>query len=143
MKKDHHNRSPGLDFLTKISKSSSLFSSKQLHTTLNQAPKQTHYEDRSWITDDQRKSLTSPPPQLSSYNNAGNGNDRRTVIPAHHQDLQMNRQAPNQLNMFYYGDQTDEYHHSRHSDQQRSYNPSIDKHHQLKPRTLVDLKILS
>jgi hypothetical protein len=119
--------------------------SKQLHTTLNQAPKQSHYEDHSWITDDQRRPIITspPPPQLSTTNNGRNTNDRRSAsLTSHHQDLQMDRQAPNQLTMFHYGDHTDashhhHHHHSRNTQPQREFDPSMDRHHQSKHRVLA------
>jgi hypothetical protein len=129
---------------------------KQLHTTLNQAPKKSHYEDHSWITDDQRKPMITPPlpppppppvSQLSSYNNGRNNNDRRSASStSHYQDLQRDKQAPKELTMFHYGDHTDEppthhhhhHHHHQHTrstQQQRDFDPSINRHHQSKHRT--------
>jgi hypothetical protein len=124
---------------------------KQLHTTLNQAPKKSHYDDHSWITDDQRKSMmTTPPPppasQLSSYNNGRNNNDRRSASStSHYPDLERDRQPPKELTMFHYGDHTDEPHHhhhhhhyqqhSRSTQQQKDFDPSTNRHYQSKHRT--------
>jgi len=104
--------------------------------------------------------MTTPPPpppppssQLSSYNNGRNTNDRRSAsLTPHHQDLQMDRQTPNQLSMFHYGDHTDETHHHHHhhhhhsrntqqQQQQRDFDPSINRHHQSKQRMLVEIKL--
>ena len=132
----------------------SIFSSKQLHTTLNQAPRKSHYDDHSWITDDQRKAMmTSPPPsssQLPSYNNGRNSNDHRSAsLTPHQHDLQIHRQAPNTLSMFHYGDPTDESHHyqqqqqqqySRSTQQQRDFEPAMNRQQQSKQRTYEDQK---
>ncbi len=96
--------------------------------------------------------ITPPPPpsQLSSYNNGKNTNDHRSAsLTSHHQNLPMDRQAPNQLTMFHYGDRTDEphrhhhYHHSRSTQQQqqRDFDPSSDRYHQSKYRPLVYIKL--
>ncbi|CAF2999656.1 unnamed protein product [Rotaria sp. Silwood2] len=127
--------------------------SKQLHTTLNQAPRKSHYEDHSWITDEQRKPImtsSAPPPpppplsQVSSYNNERNGssssssssNRRSTSQTSHHQkELQTNRKVPNQLNTFYYDGHTDESHHYHshtNQQQQRDFDPSNNRHHRTK-----------
>jgi hypothetical protein len=135
-----------------------IFFSKQLHTTLNQAPKKSHYEDHSWITDDQRKSMmTTPPPppasQLSSYNNGRNNNDRRSASStSHYPDLERDRQPPKELTMFHYGDHTDEPHHhhhhhhyqqhSRSTQQQKDFDPSTNRHYQSKHRTYDELFLL-
>ncbi len=51
--------------------------SKQIHTTLNQAPRKTHFEDQAWMNNDQKK--------LS--------NGRRSApLAQHHPELQLNKQ---------------------------------------------------
>ncbi|CAF1002928.1 unnamed protein product [Rotaria sordida] len=129
--------------------------SKQLHTTLNQAPKKSHYDDHSWITDDQRKPIitsSAPPPpppslsQVSSYSNERNGsssNHRPTSQTSHHhhhhQELQMDRQVSNQLNTFYYDDRTDESqryqsrtNQQQQQQQQKDFDQSNNRHHRTK-----------
>ncbi|CAF3575548.1 unnamed protein product [Rotaria sp. Silwood1] len=124
--------------------------SKQLHTTLNQAPRKSHYDDHSWITDEQRKltaTLSAPPlSQVSSYNNERNGSSssNRRITPQtsqHHQDLQMNRQVSNESNTFYYDAHTNESHHYRsrtnqqQQQQQRDFDQSNNRHHRTKHST--------
>ncbi len=54
-----------------------VYFSKQVHTTLNQVPRKTHFEDNTWIKDNQRKQP----------------NGRRSApLTQHQQQLQMNRQ---------------------------------------------------
>lgn len=89
---------------------------------------------------------TAPPlPQLSSYNNERNdGNRRSTSQPSHHQEIQMNRQAPNQLNTFHYDDQTDESHYynnqsrsTQQQQQEKTLDPSNNRHSRPKLPMLV------
>jgi len=59
---------------------------KQLHSTLNQAPRKSQYEDHTWISDDQRKSLINSTPQApSSSSSKTNSTDRRSasLTPRH------------------------------------------------------------
>ncbi|CAF3143740.1 unnamed protein product [Rotaria socialis] len=99
--------------------------SKQIHTTLNQVPKKSHYEDHSWINEEQKKSiissssaepLTPLSSQLSSYNDEKKGNTRQTTPQtSYHQELQVNKQISSQSSAFNYGDSTDEFHHYQHN----------------------------
>jgi len=124
-------------------------SSKQVHTTLNQAPKQTHFEDGSWITEEQRRTIVNMPFQQ-------NGTPRRAAPPppppaAATISMEMpaapRSAPPNQLSMFHYGDRSDEtvhqyhYHHSRPTEQHRETErrPTSSKQHAKSPiRTTIN-----
>ena len=92
-----------------------MYFSKQLHATLNQAPRQTHVDDHAWINHDQRKATN------------GKSNGRRSApIAPHQQELHTTRQPMSH----HHQDQ-----HSKHG-QHRSFDLSSNKPH----RTFVDLK---
>ncbi len=57
-----------------------MYFSKQIHATLNQAPRKTHFEDHAWIHHDQK--------------NQNNGRRSAPLAP-HQQELQMNKQIMN------------------------------------------------
>ncbi|CAF4614372.1 unnamed protein product [Rotaria socialis] len=88
-------------------------------------PKKSHYEDHSWINEEQKKSiissssaepLTPLSSQLSSYNDEKKGNTRQTTPQtSYHQELQVNKQISSQSSAFNYGDSTDEFHHYQHN----------------------------
>ncbi|CAF1342463.1 unnamed protein product [Rotaria sordida] len=54
---------------------------KQLHATLNQAPRKTHFEDQAWINNDKKKQI-----------NIKSNTHRSVPLAPHHQELQMSRQ---------------------------------------------------
>ncbi|CAF3086261.1 unnamed protein product [Rotaria sp. Silwood2] len=83
---------------------------KQLHATLNQAPRKTHFEDQAWINVDQRKQM----------NTKSNGRRSAPLAP-HHQELQMSRQS-----IHNYQD-----HHSRNG-QQRNFDVSPNRQQRTK-----------
>ncbi|CAF4783778.1 unnamed protein product [Rotaria sp. Silwood1] len=83
---------------------------KQLHATLNQAPRKTHFEDQAWINDDQRK-------QMSMKSNGR----RIAPLPPHHQELQISKQS-----IHNYHD-----HHLRNG-QQRNFDISPNRQHRTK-----------
>lgn len=95
--------------------------------------------------------MSPPLSQSSAYNNINNGrntNDRRSAsLNPHHREVQRDRTAPNQSSMFHYGDRSDELHQpTRSAQQQREFDPSINRHYQPKQRTyvttLISIKIL-
>jgi len=74
-----------------------IYFSKQIHTTLNQTSRKTHFEDQVWINDDQRKQT----------------NGRRSApLAQHHQELQRSKQPT--------------YHHARNG-QQRNFDVTPNK----------------
>ncbi|CAF1147905.1 unnamed protein product [Adineta steineri] len=97
--------------------------SKQFHTTLNQAPRQPHVDDNAWIRNNQRKTPN------------GHSNGRRSApLAPHQQELQINRQP-----MSNYHD-----HHSRY-EQQRNFESSPNKPNRTRSagRTLNNERVLS
>lgn len=140
-------------FEIKISKETlskkNFFSSKQIHTTLNQVPKKTHYDDHSWINSDQKQSniIPSAPsqPQVVPNHNERIGSARRTASQPSY------NQAPNQLSMFPPGEDIYEphphhqHHHSRASQQQhqRDFESSNNRQHRQKNTTFVSIEIFN
>ena len=104
---------------------------KQLHSTLNQAPRKSQYEDHTWISDDQRKSLINSTPQApSSSSSKTNSTDRRSasLTPRHNHDIQIEKQSSNPLSTFHYGDHPDD------NRQHRHHHSRTNQHHQSKHR---------
>ncbi|CAF4074397.1 unnamed protein product, partial [Adineta steineri] len=97
--------------------------SKQFHTTLNQAPRQPHVDDNAWIRNNQRKTPN------------GHSNGRRSApLAPHQQELQINRQPMSNYHE----------HHSRY-EQQRNFESSPNKPNRTRSagRTLNNERVLS
>ena len=120
----------------------SLFSSKQIHTTVSQAPKKGPCDDRSWINGDQPKPISMQPP-VSPHDN-GTPPRRPAPSPLHQQDVPVHRQGPSQHAPFHNGELIEEHQSvSRLAQQKRDTDAAAHRHPPSKPSPFVSLALVS